>query len=253
LAGTAGTVAGLALVGASRAALADDLFEVEVFHVRVNDPLQFGTELHSNYVLSGAPRGAPELSPNHVLYELAEPTFGILKGWEVGAHIQEAVRPTGPNWGGARLRTMVIVPMPETSSVRFATNVEGGYTPPAYNPNTWDLEVRPVAEWRFWDFDIDVNPVIDFTFTGPSAGFPQFDPAAAVRYTLLGTLDLGVEYYASFGAFGRFEPVAKEGQYIFETMDLVRWPAWRVRAGLGEGLTPNSNPLTVTTVLGHFF
>ena len=50
-----------------------------------------------------------------------------------------------------------------------------------------------------------------------------------------------------------FEPVSKEGHYIFETLELVRWPAWRVRAGLGEGLTSGSNPLTVTTILGHFF
>ncbi len=93
-----------------RLARADDLFEIDVFHVRVNQPLQFGTELHSNYVVSGAPRDAPELSANHVLYELVEPTFGIVEGWEVGAHIQEAVRPTGPDWGGARLRTMAIFP-----------------------------------------------------------------------------------------------------------------------------------------------
>ncbi len=137
--------------------------------------------------------------------------------------------------------------------MKFALNVEGGYTPPAYNPNTWDVEVRPVAEWRFSNFDIDVNPIIDFTFTGPSGGVPHFNPAAATRFTVLGTVDLGVEYYATFGPLSSFEPVSKEGQYIFETLDLVRWPEWRVRAGLGEGLTAGSNPLTVTTILGHFF
>ncbi len=74
-----------------------------------------------------------------------------------------------------------------------------------------------------------------------------------MRYTLLGTLDFGVEYYPSFGPFAGFEPVPKQGQHIFETLDLVRWPEWGVRAGLGEGFTAGSNALTVTTILGHFF
>jgi hypothetical protein len=236
-----------------RAARADDLFEIDVFHVRVNEPMQFGTELHSNYVVAGAAREAPELSPNRVLYELVEPTFGVAKGWEVGAHLQQAVRPTGLDWGGARLRTMLIVPTAEAFPVKLAVNVEGGYTPSEYNPNTWDLEVRPVAEWRWSSFDIDVNPIVDITFTGPSAGIPQLNPAAALRYTVLGSLDLGLEYYASLGPVNGLSPVAKQGHYLFESLDLVRWPFWRVRAGLGEGLTAWSNPLTVTTILGHFF
>jgi hypothetical protein len=69
---------------------------------------------------------------------------------------------------------MMIFPTPETCPVTFAVNVEGGYTPPAYNPNTWDVELRPVAEWRFSYFDIDANPIIDFTFTGPSASSRQW-------------------------------------------------------------------------------
>lgn len=77
--------------------------------------------------------------------------------------------------------------------------------------------------------------------------------AAAVRYTFFGTLDGGLEYYAMLGPLSGFDPVTKQRHTIFETMDLVRWPAWRLRAGLGEGLTAGSNPLTVTTILGHFF
>ncbi len=248
-----GVVVGLVVSVGSKAAWADDLFEIEVFHVRVNQPMQFGTELHSNYVISGAARDPPELSPHHVLYELVAPTFGIVKGWEVGAHLQEAVRPTGPDWGGARLRTMAIIPTPDALPLGFAVNLEGGYAPPAYNPAMWDLEIRPIAEWRFSNFDIDLNPILDITFEGPSAGVPRFEPAAAVRYTLLHTLDLGAEYYASYGPISGLDPVARQGQYIFETLDLVRWPAWRARVGFGEGLTAGSNPLTVTTIFGHFF
>jgi hypothetical protein len=168
-----------------RSARADDLFETQVFHVRVNEPGQFGAELHSNYVASGAAREPPELSPNHVLYKLIEPTFGLTKYWEVGDHFQQAVRPTGLDWGGAKLRTMVIISTPETFPLKLGVNFEGGYTPPAYDPGTWVFEIRPIAEWRLGELDIDVNPIVDFNFQGSTSGVPRFEPAAAARYTVL--------------------------------------------------------------------
>jgi hypothetical protein len=234
-------------------ARADDLFEIQVFHVRVNEPGQFGTELHSNYVASGAPREAPELSANHVLYEMLEPTLGLTKNWEVGAHFQAALRPSGLEWGGMKLRTMVVAPTPEDWPLKFGVNFEGGYVPPEYDPGAWIFEVRPIAEARWGDFDFDVNPIFTVGFDGPSAGVPRFEPAAAVRYTVLETVDLGLEYYAAFGPLDRVAPVSKQGQYVFETVDLVRWPAWRARIGVGEGLTSGSNTLTFTSMIGHFF
>lgn len=245
--------AGVVTHARPRLARADDVFEIEVFHAKVNDPGVFGAELHSNYVASGAARDAPELPPNHVLYQMLEPTFGLTKGWEIGAHLQAAVRPSGLDWGGAKLRTMLLIPVPETWPFRFGINFEGGYVPPSYDPGTWMFEVRPIAEWRIASFDIDLNPVVTFNFEGPSAGVPRFDPAAAMRYTLFATIDVGLEYYASFGPLSGFSPTEKQGHYVFETLDLVRWPAWIVRAGLGEGLTSASNPFTVTTKLGHLF
>jgi hypothetical protein len=240
-------------LAAARRAQADDLFEIQVFHVRVNEPGQFGTEVHANYVASGAAREAPELSPSHVLYAMLEPTYGLMKNWEVGAHLQAASRPTGLDWGGLKLRTMVIIPMPDDFPLQLAVNFESGYVPPQYDPGTWLFEVRPIAELKVGSFDFDVNPIVTFGFAGPGAGIPRIEPAAAVRYMLLKTVDLGVEYYAAFGRVDGFTPIAKQGHYVFETVDLVRWPAWRVRLGVGEGLTSGSNPVTITTMFGHFF
>ena len=160
-----------------RGAFADDLFEIQVFHVRVDDPGQVGAELHSNYVVSGAARDAPELSPNHVLYETVEPTWGFAKGWELGAHIQSAVRPTGVEWGGNKLRIMAIVPTPASFPIRFAANFEGGYDPPAYDPGKSALEIRPIAEMRLGAFDFDLNPVLATNGEGAHAGVPRFEPS----------------------------------------------------------------------------
>jgi hypothetical protein len=234
-------------------ARADDLFEIQVFHVRVNEEDQLGTELHSNYVASGAARDAPELSANHAMYQMLEPTYGLTDSWEIGAHLQAAWHPTGIAWGGAKLRTMVIAPTPETSPFKLGVNFEGGYVPPEYDPGAWVFEVRPVVEARFGDIDLDVNPIVAVGFEGPERRIPRLEPAAAARYTLLDAVDLGLEYYASLGPVNGFRPLAKQGHYVYETVDIVRWRAWKLRAGVGEGVTAGSNPVTFTTVVGHYF
>jgi hypothetical protein len=250
------TIASLLAVTTSfafvRDAAADDLFEIQVFHVRVDEPGQVGAELHSNYVLSGVARESPELSPNHVLYEMVEPTWGFAKGWELGAHIQTAVRPSGVEWGGNKLRIMAIVPTASTFPIRFAANFEGGYDPPAYDPGKSALEIRPIAEMRLGPFDFDLNPVLATNGEGARAGVPRLEPSGAVRFALLHTVDLSVEYYAALGPLNGFLPLDKQSHTIFEAVDLVRWPHWVVRAGIGEGLTESSNGIIFTTMLGHF-
>lgn len=234
-------------------ASADDLFEIQVFHVRVDEPDQIGIELHSNYVVAGVPRDPPENSSNHVLYEMIEPTWGFAKGWELGAHIQQVVTPNGVEWGGNKLRIMAIVPTPETFPIHLAANVEGGYDPPAFDPGRSALEVRPVAELRLGAFDFDLNPVLAFSGRGAHAGVPRFEPSGAVRYNLFHTVDLSAEYYAELGQVNGFAPLPRQRHMILEAVDLVRWPSWIVRAGIGEGLTSSSNGFVVTTMLGHFF
>lgn len=238
---------------AAKEARADDLFEIQVFHVRVDEPGQVGVELHSNYVAAGALRPAPQISPNHVLYEMIEPTWGFAKNWEIGAHIQQALTPSGVEWGGNKLRIMAIAPTASTFPIRFAVNVEGGYDPPTFDPGKSALEVRPIAEMHVGDFDFDLNPVLAANGRGAHAGVPRFEPSGAVRYTVLRTVDLSVEYYAALGPVDRFAPLPAQQHTILEAVDLVRWPRWIVRAGVGEGLTSSSNGLVVTTMLGHFF
>ena len=49
------------------------------------------------------------------------------------------------------------------------------------------------------------------------------------------------------------DPHSEERHYAFEVVDVVRWPEWILHAGPGEGLTPASTWLIVTTILGQVF
>ena len=249
----------LSIVGASQAAHAEDLFEIQVFHARVAPYQHFQLELHSNYAGDGATvTTPPEASTSGVLYEMLEPSYGFAPRWEVGAHLQQSLRPDGTvDWGGAKLRAMVLLTEPhsdvETTVFHFAINVEGGYQPARIDPARWGTEIRPVIDWtRAW-FDVDVNPIIAFGWSGDHAGVPQLQPAASVRATIAETVAPGVEYYAQLGPLSDIPPVAEQRHYVFQTVDVVRWPEWIVHLGFGEGLTSASTRWIVTSILGHVF
>lgn len=238
-----------------RRAEADDLFEINVFHARVNQPGQLGVELHSNYVARGVlARERPEASAHHVLFEMLEPSIGLAKGWEAAIHLGLARRPDGSvDAGILRSRFMGVAPLPPSSPLKLAVNIEGGYANTRFEPAGWTGEIRPVIELVLGDLDVDLNPVVSFAWTRPHAGVPRLAPCASVRYTLWKAVDVGVEYYADFGPVSAIAPLLAQQHYVFEAVELVRWPEWALRLGVGEGLTAGSNPIVVTTRIGRFF
>jgi hypothetical protein len=81
----------------------------------------------------------------------------------------------------------------------------------------------------------------------------RFEPCGAVRYNLDAMLDLSVEYYADLGPVSGFDASVHQQRYVFEAVDVIGSRTWTFRVGLGEGLTSNSNPITITTIVGHYF
>jgi hypothetical protein len=240
------------LLLAAAQARASDFFEIQVFHTTINAPRQLSFELHSNYVPVGARAPAPPLLPTDgVLYENLEPVIGVARNWEVGVHLLGVVRPGWrAEWGGVRLRTLLKLPR-RPGPFSLAVNLEAGYSPAGYDPARWSCEVRPIVEWHPGNWDIDFNPVLGFGLTGAHAGVPSFEPAAQVRYEFERAFTLGLEYYGATGPLDAVEPVDRQGHYLFETVDFIRWPKWIVHFGVGQGLTPGASPLVVTTIVGR--
>ena len=247
-----GTLAALASPSSARA---EDLFEVQVFHARVDPYEHAAIELHSTYAGAGASTTPPpEASTKGVLYELVEPTYGIAPGWEIGMHFQEAIRSDGmPVWGGARARVMTITRDESESGWHFGFNLEGGYGPPRFDADMWTVEARPIVEWTCPWLDLDLNPVLVEPLAGDHVGVPHFVPSFAARAVIAETLSPGLEYYGDLGPLTSMGPVASQRHYIFEAIDVVRYREWILHAGLGEGLTSASSKWIVTTDLGHIF
>ncbi len=245
------------VVLAGGTARGEELFEIQVFHARVTTLRAFGLELHTNYAGAGATYvEPPEASTSGVLYSMLEPTYGVAENWEVGLHLQQAIRPDGVvDWGGVKARAMVLFTsaLSEEDGFHAALSVESGYQPARFDEARWSTELRPVLEWTSGAFDLDVNPMFVFPWGGEHPAVPHFAPAASVRVAFADVVAPGVEYYADFGSLSAVPSLPYQWHYIYQTLDVIAWRDWILHAGVGEGMTSASTKWLVTTMIGLLF
>ena len=108
-----------------------------------------------------------------------------------------------------------------------------------------------------WDGDgwkLIVNPIVGTPLAGPDWRFgPGFAPAITATRAIGSWFDVGFEYYADFGPLSRPSPVRDELHYVFEVVDLLAVEHLEVNVGIGEGLTPASDPVIVKAIVGYEF
>ena len=244
---------GALLLRAPEAGAADP-FEIQVYDADAAKPGRVGLELHLNTVVSGRREAAPpELPPHRQSHFTAETSIGITDWWEAGLYVQTALLEDGSFvYAGNKLRTKFILPARAGSPFGWAVNLEVGRLPARFDSARWGGEIRPIATWssRGGSLYASVNPILDFSFTGPAREqAPAFEPAATICYVRDG-LSVGFEYYASLGPVGSWLPAAEQEHYLFEVLNVLRWKHLEVNAGIGQGLGEGSNRFVVKTILG---
>jgi hypothetical protein len=114
------------------------------------------------------------------------------------------------------------------------------------------MEVRPIAAYEDRHCLFAFNPIVDVALAGPDRHEgPSFEPAAMAVLKLFGVASIGLEYYGNLGAFSGFAPLREQEHYLFEVANLLSLAHVEINAGIGEGLTAGSNPLTVKMILGY--
>jgi hypothetical protein len=136
--------------------------------------------------------------------------------------------------------------------VRIGANLELALLPVHYDRNRWGVELRPIAshENKHWLFAF--NPIVDLALAGPDRREgPTFQPAAMAVLKVSQAASVGVEYYGNLGPFSDFAPWRTQEHYLFEVFNLLAASHIELNAGIGEGLTPGSNPFIVKMIVGY--
>lgn len=242
------------VVALPRPAGAVDPFEIQVYDGTANQPGLPGIELHANTVPSGRRESiGPELPPNHQSHFTLEPSLGLLPWWEVGGYFQTTLRGDGVfDYAGTKLRSKFVTPSSFSDRVRLGANFELSLLPQHYDRNRWGIEVRPIAAYEDKHWLFAFNPIVDIALAGPDLHeAPSFEPAAMAVVKLYEVASIGVEYYGNLGPFSGFAPWREQEHYVFEVFNLLALPHIELNAGIGEGLTAGSNPLTVKALVGY--
>jgi hypothetical protein len=238
------------------AAHAVDPFEIQVYDGTANTPGKPGLELHLNNVANGvAVSDPPELPQDRATHMTLEPSFGVLKTWEIGGYFQTALRKDGTfDYAGVKLRSKHVTSPDWNEHWRLGINFELSLLPDTYDRDRWGTELRPIAAWHDEDWLFAINPIVDVPLAGD--GYwkgPTFEPAATIVRDIAGKVGVGLEYYAAFGPFSDFAPLHAQQHYFYQVVDLVSVKNLELQVGVGEGLTEASNKIVIKTIVGYAF
>jgi hypothetical protein len=233
------------LLGGTRA-WAQSAYEIQVYESETQDPGTTFAELHSNTATAGPPAGPGEVQPDRgSFHETLELTHGFTSWFETGFYVFSSVRSgEGWEWVGDHIRPRVRVPEEWDWPVGVSMSMEVGYLRERFSPTSWDMELRPIVDWRSGRLYAAINPAFEHGlafYDGGSDGF-QFAPNAKVSFDATKLASVGLEYYAN---------VPDREHQLFPVLDLKFSPDWEFNAGAGFGLTPETDRFVLKLILGR--
>ena len=217
------TVAAMALCAVALTARAQDPFEIQVYEYATVPKGWWNLETHLNYTARGTTVAAGGLYATqgqaHLTFEL---TRGITDHFELAAYLVTSRHAGGPvgEIVGYRVRPRVKAPESWNWPVKVSLALEVGFPDSHYEENSTTLEVRPIIEQSFGDWQIDLNPVIGKALRGPNAADGwDFEPNARVAYSVTPKLDLSLEYYGATGLVTNWLPADQQVHQFYPGFD----------------------------------
>lgn len=211
--------------------------EIQVYTEEMNDPGEFGVELHVNYVIEGAKLpGYEGESPSHHMFQTTpEFSYGISKNWEAGMYVPVAYEENGNLYGnGLRLRMKYMATPAADSNVFMGLNTEIGYSHRRVSESEWGMELRPIIGIRTEDWLLSFNPILNMDLSPDFSHQPQFEPALKVSRKVAEGVHAGLEYYGEYGYTNDILPESQRINYLYAAVDIEKQD-FDINFGVGRG------------------
>jgi hypothetical protein len=246
------------LVSSHAHALSD---EIDVYTGEITPPGLLNLTVHANEVVaSRAEADFPGgLMSDHATTGGTEWAYGAAPWLELGLFtpiltVARAVPAQAPartmraRFDGAELRALLMAPQ-TGAPLTYGVDVALQMNSPSWDSRPLTVELRPVLSWRAGPWRWIINPILEGSLHGFAA--LQFTPAERLDYTVSARWQLGVEEYADdTGPVTRELSLRSQSQRLFAVAD-VRVGAWTAEPGVGLGLTPASDRLTLKLMLSR--
>lgn len=245
----------LALVGGHAAPAFAAPDEIQVYTEEMDDPGQFGLELHVNYSAVGKtqPAYSHQTPPNHVLQVTPEFSYGITPNLEAGLYVPFAIAPDGKSYeNGLRGRLKYIAPRPDGSPFFWGLNVELGHSSARVSESQTTLEIRPIIGYRDKNWLADINPILDANLSANTSRVPALEPAVKVSRHLQGETWAGLEYYGSYGPIKHLSQGADQSHYLFGAVDFA-YRGYDFNLGIGRGYAAADDKWVIKGIIAFPF
>ena len=247
-------LAGLALACLAQGDCRAAAEEIQVYLDDLSAPGQFGLDLHSNVVRSGAtsPSYAGERPPQHVVRLTPELYFGLTPALELGLYLLTA-HPPGAAWqvDGAKVRLKYIAPHDGAAGGFWGVNLELGRTALTVSEKPWNAQFKTILGYRGGPWTLGANLNLDASVSsggGPVALSLDLKAARAVAEHT----ELGLELYSELGPLRRPDALSRNPKTIYAVLD-QEIGGLDVNLGLGRGLTNEADRWVLKLVVGTHF
>jgi hypothetical protein len=226
--------------------------EIQVYDGGLAPVGTFNLTLHNNFT----PRGLTTPAfPGAVVADksfngVPEWALGVTSWFEAGLYLPLYSRDKDSGFGldGVKLRALFAVPNADDRKFFYGANFEFSVNAKRWDSSRITSEVRPIVGWHLKPWDIIFNPIVDTAYDGLDN--LEFVPAMRVAYNFQSGLALAVEEYADFGPLHHFVPRGEQSHQLYGVVDRT-WKDWDIEAGVGVGLTDQSDRLTLKLILSR--
>lgn len=229
--------------------------EIQVYTEELDEPGEFGLELHLNYVTRGRRQASypGEMASEHRLQATPEFSYGISKSLEAGLYLPVALGADHKLYGnGVRFRLKYIAPRDSDSGFYWGLNGEYGYSAHRVSESHMGLEIRPIIGYRDDQWQISFNPILDTDLSTNVSRQPKFEPAFKVTHRVIEGLNAGLEYYGEYGPLRHPLPSSERTHYLYGVMD-VDLKGFDVNFGVGHGVKNADDKWVVKAIIAFPF
>ncbi len=226
--------------------------EIQVYDGGLAPPGVFNLTLHDNFTPDGLKQPAfpGGIATNGSLFGVPEWAYGVTDWFEAGLYLPlySIDRQRGGSLDGFKLRTLFAVPHADRRTFVYGVNFEFSYNAKRWDPERFTSEIRPILAWHLGLVDLVLNPILDTSWDG--FGNLDFAPSSRLALNVSPAWAVGLEEYADLGPLHHFDPVGRQSHQLYGVLD-HDGHALEVEAGVGVGLTSQSDPLTLKLILSR--
>lgn len=242
---------GACLCLSAHAALPD---EIQVYTFDINEPRDFGLEVHVNTTPSGQriPTYPGEITTHHGWRVTPEFSYGLSKNWEAGLYVPTVRAADGSYYlagGKLRLKWLPLQIGKDGSGWFAGFNGELGRITQRFDQSRTNLEMRFIAGWKNVDWLLAMNPIFGWALhNGQRQRSPEGTLSLKAARTVAKDLALGFEYYSGYGKVSKILPLEQRDNSLFLALDYEGKPL-AFNFGVGRGQTAGADKWTVKAII----